>query len=184
MLIVVGNKKSLTCIKNLCIAYAPSSSTFRSVQVSSDKMAAKRTAKKGDWTTKIMPEKTKTVQLNVGFTNDQMEKIKCGFIPEEMEDKWFIYYVEEEESLYLHRSWTGFCVYVVKFKKIDGGCGAERAVVNDEPEQYKCSGSTEDEKRLCLSVINAMLLGVYGDVGSPLEAWSLLGQQSITPHSN
>jgi 8-oxo-dGTP diphosphatase len=147
-------------------------------------MAAKRTAKKGDWKTINMPEKNKTVQLNVGFTNEQMEKIKYGFIPEEMEDKWFIYYIEEEENLYLHRSWTGFCVYVVKFKKIDGGCAAVSAVVNNEPEQYKSSASTEDEKRSCLGVMNALLLGVYSDVGSPLETWSLLGQQSITPHSN
>ena len=79
-------------------------------------MAASRTAKKGDWKTTNMPEKNKTVPLNVGFSDEQMGKIKSGFIPEEMEDKWFIYYVEEEQSLYLHRSWTGFCVYIVQFK--------------------------------------------------------------------
>ena len=147
-------------------------------------MAANRTAKKGDWHTINMPVKNKIVPLNVGFTDEKMKKIKLGFIPEEMEEKWFIYYDEEDESLYLHRSWTGFCVFIVKFKKIDGGNAAVSAVVNDEAEQYKCSGDMENEKRVCLSVIGATLLGEYGDVGSSLEAWSLLGQHSITPNTN
>ena len=142
-------------------------------------MAANVTAKKADWHTKDIPEKNKTVQINAGFTEEQMAKIKLGFIPKEMEEKWFIYYVEEEESLYLHRSWTGICVYIVKFKKIDSGYAAMSALVNDDPESYKSREDPKDERRVCLDIIGAVLLGEYGDVGSPLEAWSLLGRHSL-----
>ena len=30
-----------------------------------------------------------------------------------MEDKWFIYW--KEGMLFFQRSWTGFCIYVVRF---------------------------------------------------------------------
>ena len=72
--------------------------------------------------------KNKTVELNVGYSVHEMEKIKFGFVPRDMDDKWFIYYAEDEEILYLHRSWTGFCVFMVKFKEVDGGFAAMKAV--------------------------------------------------------
>ena len=43
-----------------------------------------------------------------------MDLIKKGVIPKAMEDKWFIYYDTSENKLYLHRSWTGFLMYVVQ----------------------------------------------------------------------
>ena len=73
-----------------------------------------------------------------------MEKIKFGFVPRDMDDKWFIYYAEDEEILYLHRSWTGFCVFMVKFKEVDGGFAAMKAVVNEDPEQYKCGDNANE----------------------------------------
>ena len=45
------------------------------------------------------------------FTARELEIIKAGLIPREMEDKWFIYF--EGDTLYLHRSWTGQPVYKV-----------------------------------------------------------------------
>jgi len=51
------------------------------------------------------------VQLEI--PEAEFELIKNGLIPEEMEDKWFIYY--EEPYLFFHRSWTGQAVYRVEF---------------------------------------------------------------------
>ena len=121
-------------------------------------MAANMPAKKDDFPgAKNMPEKNKTVQLNVGYSDQEMEKIKFGIIPRDMDDRWFIYYGEDEETLNLHRSWTGFCVYMVKFKRIDSGFAALNAVVNVDPEQYRCSDDAE-EKRRCLDLIDILLL--------------------------
>ena len=123
-------------------------------------MAANRPAKKGDFQSKDMPETNKTLELNVKFSEQEIEKIKFGIIPRDMDDRWFIYYNEDEETLYLHRSWTGSCVYMVKFKKVDNGYDAVSAVVNNDPQQYKCGGNAEEKDR-CISTINALLLGKY-----------------------
>ena len=74
-----------------------------------------------------------------------------------MDDRWFIYFAEDEETLYLHRSWTVFCVFLVKFKQVDGGFAAVKAVVSEDPEHYKC-GDNANEKRNCLDLINIVLL--------------------------
>ena len=37
-------------------------------------------------------------------------KIGSCWMPE---DKWFIYW--ENDTLFFHRSWTGVCVYIVRF---------------------------------------------------------------------
>jgi len=43
------------------------------------------------------------------FSEGQYEILKKGLIPEEMEDKWFIYF--ENNWLYFHRSWTGYGIF-------------------------------------------------------------------------
>ena len=131
---------------------------------------------------KPMPEKRTIIELNHQFSEDQMKAIRKGFAPREMEEKWFVYYEEEERKLYLHRSWTGFCVYIVEFEERGDGYAAVSMVVNRDPEQYKCSDDEED-KKLVISIIGSVLLGQYGFVPglNPLESWSLLGRQSLGP---
>ena len=47
------------------------------------------------------------------FSPQDMDRIRRGVVPEAMEDKWFIYW--KEGMLFFQRSWTGFCIYVVRF---------------------------------------------------------------------
>ena len=71
-------------------------------------------ATKDSW--KNLPiDNPKQLQIYLEFNESQFSKIKNGLIPEEMEDKWFIYY--EEGFLYFHRSWTGFGMYKTKITK-------------------------------------------------------------------
>ncbi len=140
----------------------------------------RRKAEKDSWNTKPMPEQHATLELNVQFKENDMEQIKLGFIPQEMEEKWFIYYIDNEDKLYLHRSWTGMCIFIVKFEKIGDSYAAVSAVVNRDPAQYKCTDDKQDME-LCVSIIGAVLLGKYGFVGNPIESWSLLGKQCLPP---
>ena len=48
------------------------------------------------------------------FTGEEFARLKTGLIPQQMEDKWFIYY--EEPHLFFHRSWTGKPVYRLTIK--------------------------------------------------------------------
>ena len=123
-------------------------------------MAARRDrmATKDSWKTEPLPEQYTTLQLNHTFSKDSMNRIKKGVIPEEMEDKWFMYYDSTEDKLYVHRSWTGFLIYVIQFEERDHDTFvATNAVVNEDPSQYHCSGGDEEKERL-LRVVKGVLL--------------------------
>ena len=86
--------------------------------------------KKSAWKTVEMPDKTEHFTIERSFTSHEIQLIKEGHKPKEMEDKWFMYY--EDDKLYIHRSWTGFCIYIVS-----GFDGILNVTVNRDPEQYK-----------------------------------------------
>lgn len=110
---------------------------FRQTGASKYKIADKK-----DWKTLKMPESHDTFVLARTFTADQMDALRRGNIPQEMEDKWFWYM--ENDTLFAHRSWTGFCIYVIEFKK-DGN---HLVTVNRDPDQYRCSDIEEDREAL------------------------------------
>ena len=56
--------------------------------------------------------------------------------------KWFWYM--EGNTLYAHRSWTGFCVYIIEFSP-DGN---NKVTVNRDSSQYTCTSVDEDRKTL------------------------------------
>ena len=72
-------------------------------------------AQKHDWETEKMPLETETFSMEIELSESEYEQLQNGIIPQEMEDKWFIYF--EEDTLYIHRSWTGFCIYILEFPK-------------------------------------------------------------------
>lgn len=68
------------------------------------------------------------------FTHDEMTRLRAGLVPEEMEDKWFVVFTDDELRLY--RSWTGHHIYTVRFEPapwgeriaellVDGASGVE-----------------------------------------------------------
>ena len=115
---------------------------------------------KNDWERKPMPQQNTTIELNHEYSAEEMEDIKLGVVPEEMEDKWFIYYDQTEHKLYMHRSWTGYCDYIVQFneKAENSTFVATTAVVNRDESQYTCTSDVSD-KYSVLSVISYLLLG-------------------------
>jgi ADP-ribose pyrophosphatase YjhB (NUDIX family) len=82
----------------------------------------------------------------LNFTAEQMERIKRGFFPTVMEQKWFLYFTGDR--LRMHRSWTGFLIYDVGFTfDSTGGASVTDVIVNRDPDQY---GNTDDEEDLKL----------------------------------
>jgi len=65
-----------------------------------------KTATQTDWKTKAFPSKRTTIALNRRFSEIEMRQIRKGLVPQQMEDKWFVFW--EHDALYFHRSWTGF----------------------------------------------------------------------------
>ena len=99
-------------------------------------------AAKDDWTTHDMPEQNDHFILKRHFSEDQMEALRRGNIPQEMEDKWFWYM--EGNTLYAHRSWTGFCLFIIEFKPDD----SHLVTVNRDSEQYTNTDIAHDVKTL------------------------------------
>ena len=98
----------------------------------------RRPARRGDWKTLPMPETHETFTLTRQFTEAEMTALRFGNVPEAMEDKWFWYM--EGDTLYAHRSWTGYCIWQIDF----GKNGVHTVTVNRDPEQYKSAGTEED----------------------------------------
>ena len=73
-----------------------------------------------------------------------------------MEDKWFIFF--EEPWLYLHRSWSGACIYAARFAPMGGGVTAAEAWVNRKRSEYKGTDNGYDTALLRF-LIEALLLG-------------------------
>ena len=95
-----------------------------------------------DWKTKPMPDQHETFVLDRSFSDAEMDALRCGNIPQAMEDKWFWYM--EGPTLWAHRSWTGYCIYRIDFKED----GHHVVTVNRDPEQYKYTGIEEDAESL------------------------------------
>ena len=104
-------------------------------------------ATKEDWEISPMPEKTAAFTVKRHFTDEEIENLKAGHLPEEMEDRWFAYF--EDNKLYIHRSWSGICVYVVEFhfKKeslFDFHADQHKVTVNRDNDQYSNTDIEED----------------------------------------
>jgi len=89
------------------------------------------------------------------FTEAEAAQIKHGFVPEEMEDKWFIYF--DEGWLFFHRSWNGALIFALRLEGSPDGVRVVESWVNRDPQQY--SGTdTEYDRQLVRFLIDAVLL--------------------------
>jgi hypothetical protein len=70
---------------------------------------------------KHLPEPSRKDDLHFAalFTPEEAEQLTQGFLPESMDDKWFIYF--EDGWLRFHRSWTGAFIYALR---LDGSAMA------------------------------------------------------------
>ena len=68
-------------------------------------------ATRESWKILPLPEKRVEIPFERTFTADEYQELARGVIPQEMEDKWFIFC--ENDVLYFHRSWTGYCILQV-----------------------------------------------------------------------
>ena len=99
-------------------------------------------AHRDNWKNEPMPDQHDTFILYRSFDKQEMMALRRGNIPQSMEDKWFWYM--EDDTLWAHRSWTGYCIYQIDFKS-----GNDHVVtVNRNPEQYRCTSIDEDIKNL------------------------------------
>ena len=112
-------------------------------------------ATSNSWKNNPMPLKRDKLPFREIYVDSDIEKIKYGYIPKDMEDKWFIYF--DDNHLYLHRSWTGYCIFIVKFKDSHLKLEVIETLVNRDKSQY-ASIDTQKDLELLITLINHMLL--------------------------
>ncbi len=103
-----------------------------------------------------LPTQHSALSLQREFTEQEYECICRGVIPESMEDKWFIFI--EEDTLYMHRSWTGYCIYQLHLIRKDTTYRVGNTFVNRDASQYSWVDDRYDEK-LVMFLIDSLLLG-------------------------
>ena len=108
-------------------------------------------ARKCHWITLPMPKGHVTIPLDIHLTREEAECLKLGFIPRMMEQKWFAFF--EGDTLFEHRSWTGFCISRVHFVPEGEGLRATHAEVNRTIGQYSCTDDREDQRLISERVI-------------------------------
>lgn len=146
---------------------------------------AVRGATKESWNWTPMPGEREEIPYEDTFTADEMDLISQGYIPEAMEEKWFIYFADE--WLYLHRSWTGYCYYMVQLEKTGDSFQVAQAFVNRNEQEKKAEDPVYEAQQL-KTVIHLLLLGNYvylpnkdgqSDTDHALSMWSLVGNAMI-----
>jgi hypothetical protein len=93
-----------------------------------------------------MPSKVATLELNADFTHVEFSRIANGLVPERMEDRWFIYL--DDDTLQVHRTGTGVCIYQVVFGLGENGVRVKQARVNRDKNQYPANNDEYDVQQL------------------------------------
>jgi hypothetical protein len=102
-----------------------------------------------------MPDAHTSLDYHRVFSQREFEQLEAGLIPEEMEDKWFCHL--QEDTLYIHRSWSGYCIYEVKLEKSKEGFKVSEALANRNPEQYTQTDNSFDVWMLDSLITNHLL---------------------------
>ena len=101
----------------------------------------RKIAVKTDWKTLEMPEAHDCFKLERKISGEELDNLRYGHIPHEMEDKWLSYM--DGDTLYAHRSWTGYCIYIIE---INEETGVHDVTVNRDTEQYRFNSMNEEIK--------------------------------------
>ena len=111
-------------------------------------------ATRESWKNQPMPQECALLKYERYFTEPEQEALARGLIPETMEDRWFVFI--EDSWLHLCRSWTGYCIFMVRLAPEDEGWRVAEAWVNEDRDEFK-GASPEDLTRTLDAVIDWMI---------------------------
>ncbi len=103
-------------------------------------------ATRDSWRTTPMPAARVSLPFPLRLTSGEFERLRRGFIPDCMEDRWFVFH--EDGWVHFHRSWTGYCIYQIRFEPEGGDVVAREAWASRDPQQYGNPELAEDAQML------------------------------------
>ena len=108
-------------------------------------------AKKSGIPIRAMSEKRISLPYKRTLNKKEFEKVKKGYVPMEMEDKWYVEFVDGKLEIFKAR--TGECIYTVGF--IEDGEGNFQTVdswVACEPKEFS-GGEDPDYEILMINIV-------------------------------
>lgn len=114
----------------------------------------------------ILPLPADRISLGFVATYDdsEAERIRQGFIPQQAEDKWFVYC--KEDWLYFHRSWTGACIFGVQLNS--QGVRVIDSWITADPQQ-PVGKDLDYNRKLLGCLIDTLLLGKTCEFPAPSD---------------
>ncbi|UOG58988.1 hypothetical protein [Leptospira noguchii] len=134
-------------------------------------------AKKTDWNIVEGFRKPIEIACNLEIQADEVENLTKGFVPKDMEDKWFIYF--EEKTLFCYRSWTGHCIYEVSFKDVGKTLQSQSFRVERDQSRYRNMSESQDIEILKFLIYRVLLKKfekITFSEKDPIALWSTFGQ--------
>jgi hypothetical protein len=107
------------------------------------------------WNIQPMPQEQQLLDLDLVLAAEAYRQVQWGFVPDSMDDKWFIYF--EDGWLNFHRSWTGLCVYRLHFVPDGKDYRVSEAWVNANPAEYPAPDAERDRGLVRLLIDNLLL---------------------------
>jgi hypothetical protein len=106
------------------------------------------------------------IELGVAasYSSIEFEQVTQGVTAREMEDKWDIAF--DDPWLYFHRSWTGICIYGLRFERSVTGASVVESWVNRDQAQYRMT-SIEYDRAMARFLIDALMLGKQAALPDP-----------------
>ncbi len=131
-----------------------------------------------NWQIEPMPkDKDEVTEMDFGLkiTNETMDIIRKGHIPEAMEDHWFMYC--DNEFIRYYRSWTGMCAFEAHYKKIGSEYVIDNLKMNHALAEFGVNGD-EAGAALFVYLIAAETGGdAFGAWDNYLKAWEKLEEK-------
>jgi len=84
------------------------------------------------------------------WTDEQWSRIRLGYEAQDMDERWDA--IVEDDVLFLHRSWTGHCVYELTFTRTQAGHRISSGKV-ESSDRYNSPGPEYD------AVLAEMVIG-------------------------
>lgn len=125
------------------------------------------------------PEEREPLGFEAFYNDYETDQLKLGLVPDQMEDKWFIYF--EDGWLRFHRSWTGAYIYALKLEPSPEGWRVTDSWVNRNHQQYAGKNTAYDRK-LVQFLVDAFLLKKAGVI-FPMPNGSESAPSGVVQHS-
>lgn len=132
----------------------------------------------------LKPPPKKRIALPLERLLDAVElaKLSRGFVPQQMEDHWFA--LVERGRLYLHRSWTGLCVFVARLEKSGAGARLGKVEVTADRRSYRPITPYDEAVRFAYLVDHLMLQRRDADTRRLGRPWKWDGPEHERPSAS